>query len=117
MNYSLDSIGKKIKEQRKALNMTQEQLAEKIDISPTYLAQIENNHRGINVKNLIKIANELNISFDYIMADFTTKQIQSHNSMAEEWMALFQYRSPKQQRLLLNVVKSITDNVFSDQIS
>jgi predicted transcriptional regulator/transcriptional regulator with XRE-family HTH domain len=52
-------IGLKIKKQRKELGMTQAQLAEKVDISPSYLNLIENNKRPIAGKLLQRISQEL----------------------------------------------------------
>lgn len=60
-------IGDRIREVRKSKRLTQEQLAEKADISVTYLSEIERNIKrpGLNVFSKIVIA--LDTSADYIL--------------------------------------------------
>ena len=56
-------IGVRIRELRKAQNLSQEKFALKADIDRTYLAGIEQGTRNPSVKNLEKIINTLGISF------------------------------------------------------
>jgi len=67
LDYSL--LGKRIKEERERLNMTQEQLAEYVDISPAFVGHIERNERSMSLPTLIRIANRLNVTLDYLFAD------------------------------------------------
>lgn len=55
------SLGKKIKEKRIQESLTQEQLAEKIGISPKSLSQIELGNNFISADNLEKICLALNV--------------------------------------------------------
>jgi len=62
-------IGRKIKEQRVYKKLTQEELAEIVDISTTYMSCIE---RGIKIpsfKVMIDIAKALDMSFDFILSN------------------------------------------------
>ncbi|MDD2494813.1 MAG: helix-turn-helix transcriptional regulator [Tissierellia bacterium] len=60
-------IGKRLRKQREKLNMTREEFAEKANISPQFLAEIENGKKGMSVSTLYKICNNYNISADYIL--------------------------------------------------
>ena len=55
-------FGKKIKEKRILRKLTQEQLAERIGISPKSLSQIELGNNFVTADNIEKICNSLNIS-------------------------------------------------------
>ena len=55
------SLGKKIKEKRLSQHLTQEQLAEKIGISPKSLSQIELGNNFISADNLEQICYALNV--------------------------------------------------------
>jgi transcriptional regulator with XRE-family HTH domain len=55
------AFGKKIKEKRLQQNLTQEQLAERVGISPKSLSQIELGNNFISAENLEQICNALNI--------------------------------------------------------
>ena len=62
-------IGYKIRNAREQLNMTQEQLAERIDRKRTYISKIENDGENITLKTLFDIVERglggrLRISFD-----------------------------------------------------
>ena len=56
-----------IRENRLKMNLTQEQLAEKIDISWRQLQRIEKNESETRVQTLKKIVNALEISNDEII--------------------------------------------------
>lgn len=66
--YCMD-IGKKIKEIRISLGLTQQQLADKIGISMDYLGNIERGERTPGIKSFVRIADSLDISLDYLLRD------------------------------------------------
>lgn len=55
------AFGKKIKEKRLQQSLTQEQLAERVGISPKSLSQIELGNNFISAENLEQLCNALNI--------------------------------------------------------
>ena len=59
--------GDRIKEIREARGMTQDQLADKAGISKGFLSDVENDKRNISSENLLKIANVLGASVDYLL--------------------------------------------------
>lgn len=65
----LKSIGKKIKEQRIRKNISQEKLAELIDVTPSYISNLESGNRIASLSTMLEIVNELDLSFDYLMLD------------------------------------------------
>ena len=56
-------IGKRIKDLRADLQVTQEALAEKVDMDKTYLSEVENGKRNISVINLEKVIKGLDNNF------------------------------------------------------
>ena len=63
------NIGKKIKLARSKTNYTQEDLAEKISLSPRYISQLE---RGIafgSASTIVELCKALNISSDFLFSD------------------------------------------------
>ena len=112
MSYTSENIGTRIRKCRKELGLTQEALAEKIDIAPNYLGQIENGKRGVNLTNLIKIANALDVTFDYLMSDVNSAAIEEADNTKKQWLALLNNRTPHQQRLLIKIVTDLSRNLF-----
>lgn len=61
------TTGDRIREIREKLKMTQDKLAEVTDISKGFLSDVENNKRNISSQYLLKIANALGASVDYLL--------------------------------------------------
>lgn len=57
-------IIEKLKELRKIKNITQEQLAEKLDISRSKISSWETNRRDMSITEAIKLANIYDVSLD-----------------------------------------------------
>ena len=68
MDYT--RLGKRIKEERLRLNLTQEKLSEKVGISTAYLGQIERGERCITLDKLIPLANYLGVTVDFLLTDY-----------------------------------------------
>lgn len=60
-------IGKRIRRQRETLNLTREQFAETVCLSPQFLAEIENGTKGMSAETLYKVCEKGVISADYIL--------------------------------------------------
>lgn len=56
-------VGDRIKEFRKKIGITQEQLALKAELDRTYIASVEAGKRNISIVNLEKIINALETNF------------------------------------------------------
>lgn len=69
MTLDYPSIGKRIKIARIKADLSQERLAEIIDISPTHLSNIERGSTHVSLLTLVKIANALYTSMDELLAD------------------------------------------------
>ena len=67
MYYDVYESGKRIQELRKSHGLTQEQLAEKLNISTVHLAKIEIGGRSCSLDILISIASFFKASLDYIV--------------------------------------------------
>ena len=57
-------LNEKIRILRKARGLSQEELAEKCNLSTSYISYIETGKKKINFSQLEKISNELNFSID-----------------------------------------------------
>ena len=68
----LKSIEKKIKDQRTRKKISQEKLAELINVTPSYISNLENGNRVASLSTMLEIVNVLDLSFDYLMLDNLT---------------------------------------------
>lgn len=63
----LIEMGKRISKRRKELKLTQEQLAESINLSLQSISCIELGKKAIRPENLVNLCNTLKVSSDYIL--------------------------------------------------
>ncbi|MBQ4152722.1 MAG: helix-turn-helix transcriptional regulator [Oscillospiraceae bacterium] len=63
----LQEIGKRIIDRRKKLDLTQEMLAEKGDMTPQFISYAESGKRAMRPENLLKISSALEVSADYLL--------------------------------------------------
>lgn len=57
----------RIRKAREDLGYTREKFAELLDVSVSYLAELERGRTGISVKMLIKVCSVLGLSADYVL--------------------------------------------------
>lgn len=65
------AMGERLRTQRKLHNLTQEQLAEQLDISIKHYSEAERGITGLSVENLLKVSELLGISLDYLLKGIT----------------------------------------------
>jgi len=66
---TLIEFGKKIKNERQKLGISQEELAERAGLHRTYIGMIERAEKNITLKNIKKVANALNIKIGKLLAE------------------------------------------------
>ena len=57
----------RIRKAREELGYTRERFAELLDVSVSYMAEVERGRTGISVKMLVKICGVLGLSADYVL--------------------------------------------------
>lgn len=63
------NIGKRVHELRIRRNLTQEELAEKVDSVPSYISNIERKNKCPSLTLLGKMVKELGTTYDYLLMD------------------------------------------------
>ena len=81
MDYVL--LGKQIRKQRLALGLTQEQLAEAIGVSTSYVGHIERGTRKASIDTLVEISNAMNVSADFLKEDLAIPTIKGKKTDKE----------------------------------
>lgn len=99
-------IGQRIKQARLAKNMTQEDLAEQVDISVAFLSRVERGNSRINLKRLNQLCNLLDVSEGYVLNGASSD---SKNYLDKEFAELLKGCSAEKQRLIYNVAQAIVD--------
>ena len=96
-------IGNRIKLCRKQRNLTQEDLAEKIDVSSHYIYEIERGTKTMSLPILIKVSETLSISTDYILfGSYAT-----HNECKDRLNLLIETVPVHRRENLATIIKAI----------
>lgn len=91
------AIGRRIADARNARDLTQIELAEKLNFSPGWIADIERGRRNVSVIDVGRIASALGVSTDSL--------IKGEPQNYEEWLRLQPYweqLGPTDRRMLLD---------------
>lgn len=100
-NYKID-FGKRLKKERKLRKLTQEQMAEKLDISLKHYGAVERGLTGLSTENLIHLSNILGLSLDYLLKG----EANGDTSPLKEIDELFLSCPPSKRIYLLEVLRS-----------
>jgi transcriptional regulator with XRE-family HTH domain len=96
-------IGEQVKIARENLKMTQEQFAERIEVSPQYISDLERGVVGISIPTLKRACTVLGVSSDWIL--FGIKSQNRSAALDERCRDL----SDEQFKILLEIVSKFTE--------
>ena len=100
------AIGSKIKEARERAHLTQEELAEIIDISPTHMSVIERGVKTPKLDTFVKIVKALNLSADALLLDGMD---QVNDSIVAELSVRLGRLTDETQNRILNAIRALTE--------
>lgn len=100
------AVGQRIKAAREKKNMTQEDLAARIDISPTYVSVIERGTKIPRVDTFVSIANVLGVSADELLVDVVDR---ASVGVASELSAAIEALPHEEKMRVLKVVSALID--------
>lgn len=97
-------IGQRIKAVRKSQHLTQEKLAELIDVSPHYIYEIEKGLKKMSLETFISITAALNISADYILFGSVSNTDSNSNQSSDHLDILVRSLNQKQRKAVTNIL-------------
>lgn len=71
----LKAVGQRIKSAREAKNLTQEELAALVNLSPTHVSVIERGLKVTKLDTFVAIANALDVSADTLLIDVVAHSV------------------------------------------
>ena len=79
MRHDLKECGKRIQQLRKEHELTQEQLAEKLNVSQNTIAKIESGLRRPSIDFLLEISGFFNVSTNYLVFGVHAEDVEDEN--------------------------------------
>ena len=100
------AVGRRIKEAREKRHLTQEELAARIDISPTHVSVIERGTKIPRLDTFVAIANALEVSGDALLLDVVDHAAESQ---ASDRSAALEGLPWEEKRRILKVVRTLME--------
>lgn len=100
MENILQNINNQIRDLRIAKKISQQELAERTNLSVPYISQIENSHRNISLETFIKIVQALEIS----LSDFFIPYSEIHDTELIELLLKIQ-NYPQHREIVQKVIE------------
>lgn len=103
-------LGNAIRTARIKMNLTQEQVAEMIDVSPTHYKHLESEHRMPSIEVLFKLCDVLSLSLDSLLFVSTKERplLQDINNYAHKC-------TDKQLQIILAAMQVMIAQNFADK--
>lgn len=105
IDYAL--IGSKIRQKRKDMGYSQEDLAEMCEISVSYIGHIERGTKKMSIPIAVNIAHALHLSLDYLFLDVAD----SEENILLSVNSLLKQGSQEQVSSLLKAIKVLSENI------
>lgn len=97
------TLGKRIRQERIRSGLTQEQVAEYINVSTAYIGLIERGERSVTLEKLILLAGCFHVSVDYLLQDFVPP---TPSAQELQLQALWNSASPEERDWLLSILNA-----------
>jgi len=101
------TIGKRIRQERRRLKLTQEELAERADISANFLGHIERGTKRPTLNTLTKIADVLQVSMGTLFVSETTYKLPTDDLFVKRFMSLVRDKKREEKELILKVAEMV----------
>ena len=105
VDYSI--IGSRLKQARIKAGLTQQELAEKTNLSIAFISRIERGSSHINLKRLSEFCSILNVSEGYILNGVADSD---ENYLYDEFNDILKKCSPEKQKLIYKISKMIAED-------
>lgn len=99
-------IGKRLRAARLAAQLSQETLAERCGLHPSYIGQLERGEKNATIESIQKIAGGLGITISSLFEQTETHETADCTRIAREAFELFATLPPKKQEKLMELVKT-----------
>ena len=108
MSELSSEIGKRIRNYRTQLKLSQEELAERCTLHPTYIGQVERGEKNATIESISKIAAGLNVPLSTLFENLEGTAA-SERSCAGEAYDLVQALSIGSQKKVLDILRAILE--------
>lgn len=100
-------LGERIRKERIRIGMTQEQLAEFIDVSTTYIGFIERGERSVTLEKLAMLANCFHVTIDSLL--YEPEAESEADGKEKKLLFLWNHATPDERSMILSIIEVIVN--------
>ncbi len=100
-------FSEKIKELRKALKLSQNDLAEKIHVHPTHLSKMENGHLSPSIDIVQRLMKVFGVSADQLLNEDENTTVDIQDKELNEQLALINQLDEDEKNALIKIINSM----------
>lgn len=100
-------LGVRLREYRVKAGLTQEALAEKAEMHPTYIGQVERGEKNLSIASLARITGALEVPLSELFADIEELACSTESVTAVRAYELLNRHSPQEQEKLYAILQEI----------
>lgn len=101
------ALGKRLREERIRFGLTQEQTAEYINVSTTYIGLVERGERSVTLEKLILLAECFHVTIDCLLQDSLPVPSTQQD---EQLIRLWSSATEQEKNMILSIIKSVLEN-------
>lgn len=110
---SITAMGRRIRVIRERKEITREELAEKMDISPAFISDVECGNKGMSIKNLYLLSQLLGVSAEYLLSGklYSLDNDEESLRVHEEIVSLLKECTPEQIESFRRISQIFADDM------
>ena len=101
------TLGEKMKRLRKAKNLSQQELAEKLNVHPKHISRYENNVSQPSLAVLLKLRDVFHVSLDYLVTDDESHEFHYQDTELERYFEEVDKLNEEDKQVIKKVIESM----------
>jgi len=102
-----NAMGRRIREARSKLGLTQEQLGERANLHYSYIGQVERGAKVPSLRTLKRIAEALNVDLETLLEDRAGYELPTEDLLIRELVAIVKSSPPEEIRFFINLIRMV----------
>ena len=107
INFDNIGFGERVKQKRREIGLTQEELADLCEVSTSYIGHLERGSCSMSMNTLLLLSRALNVSTDYLLCDsFSDDEL-----MLQHIASIIRDKPESKKRIFLVAVRALADKI------
>lgn len=98
------ALGKRLREERIQCGMTQEQVAESINVSTAYIGLVERGERCVTLEKLVSLAQCFHVTIDFLLQDSI---LPTETMQDRQLLSLWNTATTQERSMILSIIQSV----------